>query len=180
MNHSGLTRSVIAASAFASALCIGSGALAQATVTPGMQVVDQAGSPVGIVTTVSGDELIVRTDRHEVRLPASSFTPNKGKLLFGMSQAQLNAETDKALAAANAAVAVGAEVRGSGGQVAGTIDKLDDATVTLKLVSGELVRLPRSAVAGSEQGVVLGVTIEELKAMAAQAGEAEQTAAVKQ
>ena len=161
-----------AAGAFLAAAAVPTVASAQAAITPGMQVVDQAGNPVGTVTVVSGGELVLKTDRHEVRLPATSFTPNEGKLLFGMTRAQLNAETDAALAALDAAVAVDAEVRDSAGQVAATIEELDDNTVTLKLVSGELVRLPRNAVAGSQSGAVLGVTLAELRAMASEAAAA--------
>lgn len=164
-----LARPLLVASAFVSVASIGSAALAQAAIAPGMQVVDPAGGAVGTVTAVKGDQLIVKTDRHEVQLPATSFTADKGKLLFAMTRDQLNAATDKALAAANAAIAVGAEVKGTGGAVAGTIHALDEATVTLELVSGELVRLPRNAIAPSHGGVVLGVTADELKAMAAAA-----------
>lgn len=168
-----LSRSLLVASAFVSAAAIGTAAIAQAGVAPGMQVVDPAGNAVGTVTAVKGDQLIVKTDRHEVQLPATSFTPDKGKLLFAMTQAQLNTATDQALAAANASIAVGANVHGTGGQVAGTIQALDEATVTLKLTTGELVRLPRNAIAPSANGVVLGVSVEELKAMAAAATSSE-------
>lgn len=161
----------LAAAACLAAAPLATAASAQAGVSPGMQVVDQAGNPVGTIIAVSGSDLTVKTDRHEVRLPAASFTPHEGKLLFAMTRAELNAETDQALAAADAAVAVGAEVRDSAGQLAGTIEALDDSTVTLKLVSGELVRLPRSGIAGSQDGAVLGVTAAELEAMAAQPAE---------
>lgn len=164
-----LARFHLAAAAFITMAPLTTAASAQAGISPGMQIVDQSGNPVGTVTAVSGADLTVKTDRHEIRLPAASFTPNEGKLLFAMTRDQLNAETDAALAEANAAVAVGAEVRDSAGAVAGTIDALDDSTVTLKLASGDLVRLPRSGVAGSQDGAVLGVTNSELQAMAAEA-----------
>jgi preprotein translocase subunit YajC len=167
MKTSRLARSLIAVSAFLSAA-----ALAQAGITPGMQIVDASGGAVGTVTKVSGDTLTVKTDRHEVQLPASSFTPNAGKLLFGMTRDQLNAATDEALAAASAAIAVGAQVRDSAGELAGTIEKVEDA-ITIKLVSGELVRLPKSAVSGSANGVVVAVTLAELKAAAQAAQPAE-------
>ena len=60
-------------------------ALAQtAGISVGMQVVDTSGGAVGTVTGINGDVLTVKTDRHEVALPRSSFTPSEGKLLFGM------------------------------------------------------------------------------------------------
>lgn len=140
-----------------------------AEVRPGMQVVDSIGGAVGVVTAIKGDALILKTDKHEVQLPLSSFTASDGKLLFGMTAAELNAETEQALAAVNAAVAVGAQVYGSDGTLAGQIESLDDSMVTIKLTSGDLVRLPRSGVGGAENGAVLGVTTEQLNQLAAEA-----------
>lgn len=163
MNAIRLARSV----AVAAALAVAAPAAAQVTV--GAQVVDTTGNPVGTVIALKGDNLVLKTDRHEVQLPVASFTPDKGKLLFAMTRAQLNASTDAALAAAAATVAVGANVRGTGGEVAGTIDAIDTQTITLKLASGEKIRLPKNAIAGTPNGPVLGVSVDELKAMAANA-----------
>jgi len=153
-----------APAAFAPAL-----AATAAEVRPGMTVVDPAGGTVGLVTGVRGDVLVLKTDRHEVQLPLASFTAHEGKLMFAMTAAQLNAETEKALAAADAAVAVGAPVFGSDGTPAGQIEALDTELVTIKLTGGELVRLPRTGVAGSPKGVMLGLTTAELNNLATQA-----------
>lgn len=140
-----------------------------AEVRPGMQVFDPAGGTVGSVIAVKGDVLILKTNKHEVQLPLSSFTAHEGKLMFGMTATQLNAETEQALAAADAAVAPGAEVYGSDGTLAGTIEALDSEFVTIKLTGGETVRLPRSGVGGSDKGAVLGVTTAQLGELASQA-----------
>ena len=143
--------------------------------TAGQQVVDTTGAAVATVVRVDGDNVIVKTDKHEVALPKTSFTPNEGKLLFGMTQAQLNAEVEKSLAAASAAVAPGATVKGTGGAVLGTIDSVDTEFVTLKLQSGELVRVPRSGVSGQANGeVVVGLTAEQLKSQVPAAGAPQQ------
>jgi preprotein translocase subunit YajC len=134
--------------------------------TAGMQVVDTTGGAVGTVVSVSGDNVVIKTDKHQVALPKTSFTAHEGKLLFGMSQAQLNAETEKSLAAAAASIAAGATVKGSAGAVVGTIDSLDAESVTIKLQSGSLIRVPRSGVAAGGDGVVVGLTAEELEAQA--------------
>jgi preprotein translocase subunit YajC len=134
--------------------------------TAGMQVVDTTGGAVGTVVSVSGDNVVIKTDKHQVALPKTSFTAHEGKLLFGMSQAQLNAETEKSLAAAAASIAAGATVKGSAGAVVGTIDALDEESVTIKLQSGSLIRVPRSGVAAGGDGVVVGLTAEELEAQA--------------
>lgn len=135
--------------------------------TAGQQVIDTSGAAVGTVVRVDGGNVIVKTDKHEVALPKTSFTPNEGKLLFGMTQAQLNAEVEKNLAAAAALIAPGANVKGSAGAVVGTIDAVDAEFVTLKLQSGALVRLPRNAVAAANGEVVIGMTAEELQAQVA-------------
>lgn len=137
--------------------------------TAGMQVVDTAGGAVGTVTGVNGDLVTVKTDKHEVALPKTSFTVHEGKLLFGMTQAQLNAETEKSLAEAAKAIAPGATVKGSDGATAGTIDAVDADTVTIKLASGALVRVPRKGVAASNGEVVVGLTAAALEAQAAPA-----------
>lgn len=137
--------------------------------TAGQQVVDTTGAAVGTVSRVDGDTVIVKTDKHEVGLAKSSFTAHEGKLLFGMTQAQLNAEVEKTQAEAAKAIAAGATVKGSDGGVAGTIDAVDADTVTIKLASGALVRVPRSGVAAGNGEVVVGLTVAELQAQAAPA-----------
>lgn len=145
-----------------------------AEVKPGMQVVDQAGGTVGMVTAVKGDTLVLKTDKHELHLPLASFTANEGKLLFGMTAAQLNQEADKQLASAAAALAVGANVYGPGGTLAGQIEAIDGELFTVKLTSGESVRLPRTSLAPGANGATLGLSVEELKKLAAEAAATDQ------
>lgn len=130
-----------------------------AAISPGMQVVDVAGKPVCTVLSVRGKELIVKTDRHEVRLPVSSFTPDKGKLVFGMSRQALNQATDAMLAKA---IFPGSEVHGKNGALAGHIESLTAQFVTVELQSGQTIRLPRDSVAPGSNGAVLGITVAEL------------------
>ena len=144
-------------------------AATSAEVAPGMQVVDPAGGAVGVVTAVKGENLVLKTDKHEVQLPLSSFTADAGKLLFGMTAAELNAETEAAMAAASAAVAVGAQVYGTEGAVVGQIEAIDTEYVTIKLTGGETVRLPQAGVGGSPNGAVIGYTAAQLTELAAQA-----------
>lgn len=146
-------------------------AQAPAAVAVGTQVVDSSGAPVGTVKSVQGANLVVKTDRHEVALPRASFTPSEGKLLFGMTRAQLNAEVDKSLAAADASIKAGATVNGAQGTPVGTIDTADTSSVTIALQSGQKVQLNRSAVRGNADGsVTIGLTAEQLQAQVEQAG----------
>ena len=131
---------------------------------PGTQVVDVNGGVVGTVTSVNGDVVTVKTDRLDANLSKSSFTPNEGKLLFGMTQAELNAAVEANKAAAEASLAVGAEVKGTGGASLGTIDAIDAEFVTIKLASGNKVRIPRAGIVGSASGAVIGLTADELEA----------------
>jgi preprotein translocase subunit YajC len=139
---------------------------AGAAINVGMAVKDTQGGDVGTVTKVEPGFVVVKTDKHEVRLPSRSFTPNNGVLLFGMTRDQLNAETEQALAAAAAKIAPGAAVSDTSGGAVGTIAAVDPQFVTVKLASGSQVRLPRSAVAPGPNGVVVGSTAAQLEAAA--------------
>ena len=139
---------------------------AMAAITVGAVVKDTKGGVVGTITRVDGGNLVLKTDRHDVTLPVSSFTATDEGALFGMTRDQLNAEVDKALAAANAQIVVGATVKGSAGAAVGTIEAVDDQYLTLKLTSGKSIRLPRNAVAGGPNGPVTGLTAEQIEAAA--------------
>ena len=138
----------------------------QASVAVGAKVSDANGGEVGAISKVDGQFLILKTDKHEVRLPVTSFTAHNGGFLFGMTRDQLNAEVEKTLAAANAKIVTGASVTGSQGGNVGTIEAVDDQFVTVKLVSGKTVRLPRVAVAPGPNGAVIGMTVAELETAA--------------
>jgi preprotein translocase subunit YajC len=143
-------------------------ALAQAgaPISVGMQVTDASGGAVGTVTAINGDNLIVKTDKHEVSLPRTSFTPNEGKLLFGMTQAQLNAEVEKGMAAANAAIAAGATVKGVGGSQLGTIDSVADGKVTITLQDGKKIAVAQEGLRGNPDGTVtIGYSAAQLEAL---------------
>jgi preprotein translocase subunit YajC len=139
---------------------------AAAAVAVGATVKDTNGGVVGTITRVEGGNLVLKTDRHDVTLPVSSFTPTDEGALFAMTRDQLNAEVDKALAAANAQIVAGAAVKGATGTTVGTIQAVDEQFVTLKLASGASVRLPRNAVAGGPNGPVTSLTAEQIEAAA--------------
>jgi preprotein translocase subunit YajC len=139
-------------------------ATATASITPGMAVVDTKGGAVGSVVSVKDQTVIINTGKHQAAVGISSLTPYKGKLLIGMTQAELNAATEQSLAQAAAQIVPGATVKGTGGAVLGTIESLDTDTATIKLTSGESVRIPRSGMAAGADGVVVGLTVDQLKA----------------
>ena len=132
----------------------------------GMQVVDTSGAPVGTVTAIKGDNIQVKTDKHDALLPKTSFSVSNGKLLFAMSQAQLDAAIEKSEAAANAAIAAGATVKGVGGAAVGTIDSVADGKVTIALQNGKKIAIAQDGLRGNPDGsVTIGYSSEQLEAL---------------
>lgn len=142
------------------------GPAAGASFSAGAKVSDTAGGEVGTIARDDGNFVILKTDKHEVRLPKTSFTAHNGGFIMAMTQAQVNAAVEKSLAEADQKIAPGASVSGSQGAAVGTIDAVDAEFVTLKLSSGKLVKLPRSGVAPGPNGAVIGMTAAELEAAA--------------
>jgi preprotein translocase subunit YajC len=130
-----------------------------------MQVTDASGGVVGTVTAIQGDNIVVKTDKHEAAIPRASFAVSNGKLLFAMTQAQLDAEIEKGLAASQAAIAPGATVKGLNGAEIGKIDSVTASGVVVALPSGKKVQIPTNGVRGNPDGTVTaGVTAEQLDA----------------
>ena len=132
----------------------------------GMQVVDTSGGLVGTVTAIQGDNIQIKTDKHDALLPKSGFTLNNGKLLFGMTQAQLDSKIEEATAASAKAIAVGATVNGSAGTPVGKIDSIAGSNVTITLASGKKLQVPSSGLRGNQDGTVtIGYTAAQLEAL---------------
>lgn len=158
-------RQLMLASAVGAAVAFSAPVLAQ--IAAGTAVSDPQGGAVGTITAVDGEFVTLKTDRHEVRLPSSSFAKGDKGYVMGMTQADLNAAVDKTMAEANAKMVVGASVKGSAGASVGTIEAIDDQFVTVALAGGDQkVRLPRTAVAATPDGPAIGMTADQLKAAA--------------
>lgn len=141
-------------------------AQAQAGITIGMQVTDASGARVGTVAGLKGANLLIKTDKHEAQIPRTSFSVSNGKLLFGMTQAQLDAQIEQSSAAANAAIAAGAKVNGVGGAPIGTIEAVAEGNVTIALQDGKKIAVPQSGLRGNADGTVtIGYTAAQLEAM---------------
>jgi preprotein translocase subunit YajC len=152
--------------AFAAPIGGAASAQAQAAITVGMPVTDASGAAVGTVASIQGANLLIKTDRHEALLPRSSFSVSGGKLLFGMTQAQLDSEIEKNLAAANAAIAAGATVKGVGGEQVGTIESVADGKATIALQDGKKIAVPQEGLRGNADGsVTIGYSAAQLEAM---------------
>jgi hypothetical protein len=158
-------RQHLCVSLLASALLLAPAAVSAQGIVVGTSVTDTQGGAVGTITAVEGDTVVLRTDRHEVRLPAASFTATATGALFGVTRDHLNADLDRMQAQASQAFAVGSNLIDRNGAVVGPVTALDSESVTVKI--GEAVlRLPRTALAPSPQGLVVGATLTELQAAA--------------
>ena len=132
----------------------------------GMPVVDTSGGAVGTVKAVQGANLLIHTDKHDVLLPKTSFSFSEGKLLFAMTQAQLDAQVEQSLAAAKAAIVAGATVKGSDGTPVGTIDSVADGKVTITLQDGKKIAVPQEGLRGNPDGTVtIGYSAQQLDAL---------------
>ena len=130
----------------------------------GMMVVDTQGGAVGTITAVAADTVTVKTAKHEAALPKTSLTISEGKALFGLTQAQLDASVEQALAA-RLVLKVGAPVKGAGGESVGTIEAVEGDNVTILLTAGQRISIPRSGIAvEADGGGRLGLTAAELQA----------------
>lgn len=146
-------------------LALAAPALAQAGISPGMQVIDPSGGLVGTVKAVQGENVLVKTGRNEALLPQTSFRVDSGKLMFGMTQAQLDAEVERGLAEAQASVVAGATVKGVGGIDIGKIETISETAVVIALPSGQKIQLNKDAARGNPDGTVtVGLTAEQLAA----------------
>lgn len=75
-------------------------ALAADLIAPGSVISDLRGQPVGVVVSAEADTVRLKTDRHEVEIPAASVaTGSAGTFVINFSQAELNAAVESSLAA---------------------------------------------------------------------------------
>jgi preprotein translocase subunit YajC len=166
-----LTSKLFAAALIAAAPAVATAAppvpASASAVKVGMKVVDTANAEVGMIVARNDTTVTLKTDAHEIPLSSSSFTVQGGKAYFGMTRAQVNAEFEKSMAAAQASLVPGAVVKGLNGNRLGTIASIDEQKVVLKLDSGQSVELPRSGIAGRADGAVAGITAEDLAAKVA-------------
>lgn len=158
-----LRKFLIASALTAAAMMPLAPAAAQTAPRVGAPVTDPQGGEVGTVAAVEGDMVVVRTDRHEARLPTSSFAVTDEAVLIALTREQLNAQIDQALAQAEQAFRVGANVHDRDGALVGPVEAVDGESLTIR-VGERLIRLPRSAAAPAENGLVIGATVAELRA----------------
>jgi preprotein translocase subunit YajC len=135
----------------------------------GMTIVDTTGAPVGTVTAIKGDNLQVKTDKHEALLPKASLRVDGTKLVFALTQAQLNAKIEASAASSQAAIVAGATVNGSAGAAVGKIETVENGQATIALDSGQRIQVPTEALRGNPDSTVsIGYTSDQLQALVQQ------------
>lgn len=135
--------------------------------TVGANVVGPGGNPVGTIASAADGFAVVKTDRHEVRLPSTAFGARaEGGLVIGLSRDELNASVDQAMAKLTEMLKPGSTVYGTQGGTIGTVEAVEAELVTVKLASGKAVRLPRAGFAPGPQGLMIGFTVQQLEAQA--------------
>ena len=139
---------------------------APAAVEAGAVVKDPQGGEVGTIASVEGDQVVLRTDRHQARIPASAIRSGPNGLVINITRDALNARIDETLSQAQQAITVGAVVHDSAGAVVGPIEAVDAQTVTIR-IGGRLVQIQKAAVGGGPNGLVIGSTLAELQAQLA-------------
>lgn len=142
--------------------------------TPGAQVHDAQGGPVGTIVSVTPQAITVDTGAHKVGLPPNAVGPDgKGAFVSSLGKAQLDAayeqQTQQAGAQLDAKLVNGAAVTTvNGGETAGTVKSLDAKYVTLTTSKGD-VKLPRDVFGLDATGnLVVRMTAAQFDAAIAQ------------
>jgi hypothetical protein len=156
-------RNALAFTAAALILPLAAPALAQSTLRVGATVTDPQGGTVGTITAIDGANVTLHTDRHDIPLPATSFTATPTTILFGMTQAALDTAFEEAQAAAAQAFQVGAVLHDNTGAVVGPVTALDAETATVQ-IDANVLRVPRGALQPGHGGLVVNATRAQLAA----------------
>mgnify|MGYP001057633347 CR=1 FL=1 len=142
----------------------GATAASPAEIVAGTPVVDPSGAAVGTISSIGPNFVVLKTDKHEVRLSKDSFAFRPAGLTFSMTKDQLNAQVEQSVANLDQLLVPGAMVHDRQRAMVGTIEAVEGDLVTLKLAGGAMVRLPKSGFAPGPNGVVIGMTAEQLQA----------------
>jgi len=142
-------------------------ATAGAGVTAGAAVFDASGNPVGTIESVSGANAVLSTGTVKASIPVASFAKGAKGLVVGITKADLEAQVAAATKPTN--IAAGMAVSGPQGNPVGKIDSVNGDMITVATANTK-VQLPKTAFAQGPNGLVIGMTAEQLDAAAKAAG----------
>lgn len=146
---------------------------AGASLTVGAKVYDPQGAEIGTIENVSGGNVVVNTGTNRATLASTAFGTSPKGATLNTTRAQLDAAvaaaSAKASTATKAALVAGAQVRGEGGAVVGTVKEVEGDNVVLDREAGP-VALTSQFFTTDANGLVLTMTAAELDAAAKAAG----------
>lgn len=134
---------------------------ATAAVTAGATVVDTTGAAVGTIESVSGANAVLSTGTVKAAIPVASFAKGPNGLVVGITKADLEAKV--AAATKPVDIAVGMAVSGPGGAAVGKVDSVNGELVTVATANSK-AQLPKTAFAQGPNGLVIGMTAEQIDA----------------
>lgn len=161
---------VLASPAFAQATPTPAATAASSAVTAGATVVDTAGAPVGTIESVSGGNAVLSTGAVKATIPVASFAKGPKGLIIGITKADLEAKV--AAASKPTDITVGMTVNGPQGKPVGTVEAVTGDMVTVATSSAK-AQLPKTAFAQGANGLVIGMTVDQLNAAVAATAPAE-------
>jgi len=138
-------------------------AAAGANVTVGAAVVDTKGQPVGTIESVSGANAVLSTGTAKAAIPVASFAKGPNGLVLGISKADLEAQVAQATKPQQ--ITVGMAVTGPQNAPVGKIEAVSGDMVTVATANTK-AQLPKTAFVQGPNGLVIGMTAEQLDAAA--------------
>jgi hypothetical protein len=148
---------------------------AAADLMVGASVRDVSGAPVATIERLEADGAVVRSEDRLAKLPLHAFGKDAAGLMLGITAAEFRAaiadtsiaavEQEPQIVAATAAdIMLGAGIRDSEDVLIGTVDSLSEDGVIV-VTDGKKVKLPVNSFGKDEQGLVIGITASEFKAI---------------
>ena len=132
-------------------------------VAVGATVSDTSGQPVGTIESVTGGNAVLSTGAAKASIPVSSFAKGTGGLVIGITKADLEAQV--AQASKPQQIAAGMAVSGPQGAPVGKVEAVTGDMVTVATANSK-AQLPKTAFAQGPNGLVIGLTAEQLDAAA--------------
>ena len=133
------------------------------SVTAGANVVDTTGAPVGTIESVSGGNAVLSTGTVKAAIPVASFAKGANGLVVGITKADLEAKVQAATKPTD--IAAGMAVSGPGGAAVGKVDAVNGDLVTVATANSK-AQLPKTAFAQGPNGLVIGLTADQIDAAA--------------
>jgi len=154
-------------------------AAASVQVTQGATVTGNDGMPIGTVTQVLSDAVVVDTGTHQIPLPSSAFAQGESGPTLNITKAELDASYAEQMAAAMAALneklVVGVPVMTADAQTLGTVDMIEGDNVVLAMDGDQKLTLGKDVFAlDNGGGVIVRATMAQIQQAMGGAAAAEQ------